>query len=397
MNSKIDIFSDFFEYLSTDKVSIKELFEEKVKQLGVSQLQVEKALDIERKSLLPILNNEAKRVDLINLVKIANFLDISLTEIVKLFASQLPIEFVAELEKARKRTYILNNFDIKALKSSIKFFESVNDFDDIEEKILSFFKIKSIYEYENKIGIAFSKSKRNYSNKMLYFWVKSAHYYLEKINNPYEFDRNILKDLVSQIRPYTKNIENGLYIVAKALFKAGVTVIYQPYLPKTQVKGATFIINNKPCIVITDLQKNYSTIWFTLLHELYHVLFELDDIGSNVYHLTGESDLFLLDEDAANDFAREYLLPTEKAKFIYPFINDYTIVNQYASQNNIHPSIIYNFYCWDMSRKGKEYWGYHKQYLHTNYMDILNKFNSIFDAVGDSEDKIQEQFELLNA
>ena len=49
-------------------------------------------------------------------------------------------------------------------------------------------------------------------------------------------------------------------------------------LPKTQIKGATFVINNKPCIVITDFNKNYGTIWFSLIHELHHVLFDLDSI-----------------------------------------------------------------------------------------------------------------------
>jgi len=66
------------------------------------------------------------------------------------------------------------------------------------------------------------------------------------------------------------------------LFNIGITIVFQPSLPKTQIRGATFLINDKPCIVITDFNKNYATIWFALIHELHHVLFDLETIDKKI-------------------------------------------------------------------------------------------------------------------
>ena len=87
----------------------------------------------------------------------------------------------------------------------------------------------------------------------------------------------------------------------------GVTVIVQTQLLTTQVRGGTFIINGKPCIVLTDLFKKYPTIWYTLIHELHHVLYDLETISLTNFHITGDPDLFLI-EEKADDFAREYFL-----------------------------------------------------------------------------------------
>ena len=111
--------------------------------------------------------------------------------------------------------------------------------------------------------------------------------------------------------------------VFRALYNVGVTVIFQPMLSRTQIRGATFLINNKPCIVVTDLHKSYPTIWFSLIHELHHVLFDLEELEKVKYHLTGEPDLFLMQEDKANEFASEYLISAEKLRYIEPLIHNH--------------------------------------------------------------------------
>lgn len=96
--------------------------------------------------------------------------------------------------------------------------------------------------------------------------------------------------------------------VARALYKIGITVIFQPSIQKLQIKGATFACNGKPCIVLSDLNKRYPTLWFVLLHELYHVLYDFDEISERNYHVSEEdsSDLFLLDEISPDEFARDF-------------------------------------------------------------------------------------------
>lgn len=128
------------------------------------------------------------------------------------------------------------------------------------------------------------------------------------------------------------------------MFNIGVTVVFQPSLPKTKIRGVTFYINNKPCIVITDLNKNYATIWFALIHELSHVLFDLDTIENTKFHLSGKPDLFLIQEDKANEFASEYLLSSEKMRYIEKLIDNQLIVRRFAKEYQIHPCFIYSQY-----------------------------------------------------
>ena len=140
--------------------------------------------------------------------------------------------------------------------------------------------------------------------------------------------------------PYSRNEEYGLITVAKALYSIGVTVIYQPCLSKEQVRGATLCINEKPCIVISDLWKKYPTLWFSLMHELYHVLYDLEDISRKCYHISSDyGDLMLTNEDRADYFAQQILLSDDKLNFIEGYINSHINVLSYAQlvDAKIHP------------------------------------------------------------
>ena len=224
------------------------------------------------------------------------------------------------------------------------------------------------------------------------FWIKSSYKYFETINNPNEFSRNSLIELVPKIKPYTKNVEKGLATVFQALFNIGVTVIFQPSLPKTQIRGATFVINKKPCIVVTDLNKNYATIWFALIHELHHVLYDLEIIEKTSYHLTGEPDLFLIQEDRANEFASEYLFSSEKMRYIEKLIHNKLIVEKFASECQIHPSIIYAQFQWIQSKNGNDYWGAFKDQFPkmSNVTKNLNIANWDIETIKETATKLKD-------
>jgi HTH-type transcriptional regulator / antitoxin HigA len=365
-----DFLEEFRKILNTNekgtgqRVTLRLLFEEKLEQSGITQNQAEDLLGMEKRTLEGILDRSTKKVDVVNLLKLGEFLGLDYAKVIALFMTEASQEASDELDATRKKSYIVSNFDIKTL-SKAKFLQTKSNFDEIEQRIKSFFGITTIYDYSKGTYIpAFSKTKRTASQLMQEFWVRSAVTLFEKLNNPNDYDRDALIELIPKIRPYTMNVANGLKTVTQALYNVGVTVIYQPHLPLTQVRGATFIIKDRPCIVITDLNKNYATLWFALLHELAHVLFDYDQIEKQVFHLTGEADLFLLQEDAANDFARDYLLSQDKLKYVQPHINNNYIVEQMAKEFQIHPSIIYSIHCYDVEAKGLgSYWGLYGKYI----------------------------------
>lgn len=256
-------------------------------------------------------------------------------------------EQIGDIQRAREAGYIVENFDTVTL-TKIKFFKKKSNSKDMSQRIKDFFGFNTIYDYsETLVFPVFSKTKRNSNNLIRNFWVQSALTQFQQINNPNKYDRTSLVDLMPKIRPFTRDIENGLVQVAKALYKVGVTVIFQPSIEKLQIRGATFSCNKKPCIVLSDLQKNYPTLWFTLLHELHHVLYDFDEINKRVFHLSsGEGDIFLMNEERADNFATEYLLSEARLRYAIGYINSKKIIEQLAREWCVHSSIIYSIYCY---------------------------------------------------
>ncbi|MDY3936745.1 MAG: pirin [Prevotella sp.] len=340
--------------------SLKGLFLAKQNEMGLSSRQIQKMLSMESKTLNAILDGNAKRVNFLSAIKLANFLDISLSEIATSYISNLDKSDIKEIQDAKDAAYLQENFDIKSLESC--FFSGRNlKVSQMSDQITRFFGFNSLYDY-TKISIttAFSRTKRlTKSDQMRNFWVVSAYERFRQIENPNPYDREALKRLMGRIRPYTANIEHGFKMVMKALFQVGVTVIYQPSLKNVQVRGATMVVNHKPCIVICDFMKRYPTIWFSLLHELCHVLFDLESIAAETYHISdGVGDVFLTNEGAADKFATDYLLNDSRLAFAERYINSPIMLNQFAAQCSVHPSIIYARYCYETNE-----WSYYQKYI----------------------------------
>jgi len=343
--------------------SLEELLLDKLEKSGLNKTQFEKFAGIERKSLDAILYKTSKQTDVNKLIKLGEFLEIGLEDLLMMHFHDRSTEEIKELQDSMDITFINKCFDLKTL-ISIGYLNRNDTLEEIKIRICNFFGINSIYDYDSELKEAlYSKTRKSFSNKMNDFWIKSSYRYFQLINNPNDYDRNNLVDLIPKIKPYTRNVENGLKTVFQALYNIGITVVFQPILPKTQIRGATFIVNNKPCVVITDLNKNYATIWFALIHELHHVLFDLEIIEKMCYHLTGEPDIFLIQEDKANEFAGEYLFSSEKMRYIEKLIHNKLIVEKFAAECQIHPSIIYSQFQWRQSEMGNDYWGAFKEYF----------------------------------
>lgn len=378
------------------QIDLKDLFDQKIEEYGVTKTRALNLLSIDKDVFEDIIEGKAKQPNLIHIVKIAEFLDIDLDEFIQVVLKNQSPENIASIDRARKVKFLMHNFDVKALTQQ-GFFDRNDDIDSLVNRVLHYFGYESIRDFEEELNAPlYSSSKRQFSDKMKDFWVRSAYQTFRLLNNPNPYDRDKLKDVVVKLKPYSQDVENGLYTVSKALYNIGVTVIFQNYLPTTYVRGATFIINKKPCIVLTDYLKTYPTIWFTLLHELHHVLFDFDVIQTNNYHLSDDQDLFLI-EEKANTFARDYFLPKSKYDYIKTFINNGYMVDRFAIDNEIHPSLVYSFYAWYQDKlHNKNYYGKMSKHM-PELKPAIARLNPITwdeDNVREASEKIKAVFEI---
>jgi len=375
--------------INIDEVStLRDLYDIRKNELRLTDLQIQKILGMDRKTIMPIIEGKAKQVNFINVIKLAHFLGLSVNDLIKVYIPDMDSKQIGEIQRSREAGYIVQNFDVSIL-TKRKFFKSGSSSRDMAERIKVFFGINTLYEYsENYASPAFSKTKRDSSELMRDFWVKSAIVQFKEIDNPNIFNRKELVDLIPKIRPFTRDIKFGLIKVLKALYNVGVTVIYQPSIEKLQVRGATIIVNGKPCIVLSDFQKNYPTLWFTLMHELHHVLFDFDDIYKRVYHISsGQGDLFLMNEEKADIFAGDYLLNESRLKYASGYIMSKFDIDRLAKEWGIHPSIIYSIYCY---RKNE--WQFYGKYIPKmdEALELLNTHAFDKETLIESARKVKE-------
>jgi HTH-type transcriptional regulator / antitoxin HigA len=341
---------------SSNTNPLSDLFQQKIDNLKITKNQASKILEIDHKTLTALFSGDSKKIDFVTILKLSQFLEVNYNEIVEKHFTIVSHVHNEDLLKSKKRSFIVNNFNLPALKK-IGFIDSINDFEHIENKILTFFGYDDIFEYSKyKITAVFSSAKRTSNKENLTFWIASAYENIKKTHNPNEYNRKALTDYFATIRWHSMNIETGLILVAQALFKMGITLIYVPKLySDLHVRGATLSYNGKPCIALTKYTNFYPTMWFALIHELYHVLFDWDKIKENDYHISGETDNINISEEEANTFARQYLFSDEKMELVKPYIDNPNFVKSFAEQNHIHPSFIYVFSAFDSSGNQKRY------------------------------------------
>ncbi|HMK06291.1 MAG TPA: ImmA/IrrE family metallo-endopeptidase [Flavobacterium sp.] len=363
------------------KETLKDLFDRRLLELKISQANVLVLLKMEIRTLHGILEGTQKRVDYTNLIKVANFLQLPKEIMIQLYIESLEKNFSNEtVSSPKKIEFIKENFDLTTLRKA-EFIDSITDFDQIERKITSFFGLNEIFDYKQpSADVAFSaglvKPKNGLTRSM---WVKSAGDYLEGLNNPYEYNRKALVDYFPHIRWHSTDVELGLTNIIRDLYKLGVTVVYQLPFSSLHLRGATFSVNDKPCIALSNYRGFYPTLWFALIHELFHVIFDWEEIRRNQYHLSDEETDELTvraKENEADAFAREYLFSKEKTAKIRPYLNNQEYVNEFALNNHVHPSFVYVFNAYDTGNKDRMAWARAKRHNPIEMQALLNPMSN---------------------
>ncbi len=354
------------------KVSLRDLFEQRLYELKITQTAAEKMLRLSHRSLDGVLDTTQKKLNIDVLGKIALFLNKSLEEITEINLREFQDKTANEEDTQSIKKFIKENFDLIVLKKA-GFIDTINDFEKIHERIKSHLNLNSIFDYKKRnFATAFWSgvvTEKNLIRNTLTrdFWLASARNIILKIDNPYFYDRDKLIQYFPEIRWNSTNVEFGLVQVVKQLYRLGITVIFQSPLSALHLRGATFIVNEKPCVILTDYKGFYPTLWHCLIHELYHVLFDLEEIRKNqsvhISHVIEESLTIDENEAEADAFARRYLFSEEKLKHIAPYIRNDKIIKEIAWENNVEPSIIYSYYAYETQKHDRLAWVRARRYM----------------------------------
>lgn len=217
------------------------------------------------------------------------------------------------------------------------------DVDELKSIFLTFWQLSDLdYEWLDNLVIPNTRKSESFSdfnNYYLLTWTQMAKLSSEKFNASI-FNKKELTALADQIPNYSLE-QNGVSKFIRDLTDTGVKFHCLSHLPKTYLDGASFLHNNNPVIVYTKRYDRLDNFWFTIAHEIGHVL----------KHIKTESDIFVDDlkvednstiEKEANDFAAQKLLADKILEYFEEF-KHYTSeirVREAAEEIGIHTSII---------------------------------------------------------
>ena len=156
-------------------------------------------------------------------------------------------------------------------------------------------------------------------------------YIAENIKN-----KKFLSNLVS-----LSLLKDGPLLSKEYLAKHGIVLEIIPHFKNTYLDGASFITKDgRPVIALTLRYDRIDSFWFTLLHELAHIMLHLTKGDYIIDDMTLQgSSCDSQKEIEADKFAEQALLPKEFDLHELEKISKEDIIN-YAYAHNVHPAIV---------------------------------------------------------
>jgi HTH-type transcriptional regulator/antitoxin HigA len=122
----------------------------------------------------------------------------------------------------------------------------------------------------------------------------------------------------------------------------GIVLIAEPQIPGMKVDGAAFLIDGTPVIGVTLRRDTLDNFWFTLLHEISHVILHYwTGLTIGFFDDTETADIDEIEKEA-DEFASNMLIPEEKWKRSPARIaKSAPIIEKFAKELKIHPAIVF--------------------------------------------------------
>jgi HTH-type transcriptional regulator/antitoxin HigA len=155
------------------------------------------------------------------------------------------------------------------------------------------------------------KGRRNQSSEAVAAWLRMGEIKAQKKECEL-FKQKKLRKVIPEIRAMTTQqpdqFMNNLYVL---LASAGVALVLCPHLAGTYAQGATFWMGKDKGVVMMTIRGKWADIfWFSLFHELGHILLHSRQA---IFLEGGDGDPNLVEQEREADrFAEDILIPRDK-------------------------------------------------------------------------------------
>ena len=237
------------------------------------------------------------------------------------------------VKELTKRGWLRRTENVDNLKRQLSKFFNI-DYDQFD---LSFLK-------NQQSSMLFRKSDAHGEGRQFNFqiWRQRAINVLRKRKDFNDFDRNAFEVILKNVNHYT-TYDDGIKDFLEELNYVGVNFIFLPHLSKTYLDGAAFSVDSKPVIGLSGRYDRLDNFWFTLFHECYHILNDIDLNNPDSSCFDDSNGEAIKDKEiAANEFAANALL---RESIIHYFKHDVHYMSDgkirlFSEFKRIHPSIV---------------------------------------------------------
>lgn len=348
------------DYVSPIPIAPGETIKEFLNELEMSQKEFAARLGVSEKHVSQIINGSAE-ITRTMAEKLESVLGISAIFWLNLENNyQEALKKVNPLNVTQEEEQIARSIPYSELANQ----KYVSPTKKIKEKIVNLRRFFAVSNLKNIPNINVAYRKANIANESIYAllaWVRIAEINSQKIETK-KFNKTKLIKSIPQIRELTIMKDSNFYKeLVDLLSSCGIALVVAEHIKGTGVNGVTFLNSkkNKLIIQLSVRGKFADKFWFTLFHELAHII--NDETGEFAY-----IDCDDLEEINADKIARDLLIPPEQyEEFVQRDSFRYSDIQEFAKFIDIHPCIVIGRLKYD------RYLAYNK------YVDKIPKFQII--------------------
>lgn len=207
----------------------------------------------------------------------------------------------------------------------------------INEKVIElrkFFRVARLssiddIDYQNVIYRKLGATKNSVYSKIM--WIQQVQNLVE-LQKTEAINIKCLEEHLETIRAMTKQSPEEYLDELDTLLKScGIVLVLLPHLPGSFLHGATFLDKKRIIIGLTVRRKDADIFWFSLFHEIGHI------INGDVFESTPVDEV----EDNADTFAADILIPKD---FYQAFVENENFSKQsvisFSEEIDIHTGIV---------------------------------------------------------
>lgn len=329
------------EFIVTPGEVIKEYLDER----DITQKEVAQRIGVSEKHLSNLLNGKARLTETMALK-----LEKVMPDVPAGFWLNYEVKY-QEYVAREKEKYNLEEVDLKATAERFHFkevFKRSNK--SLVEQAIDMLKLLGVTDfgrYKAALPFGMEFMQDGGEDEAAVVWIKLCEQAIEEQNKQLDsviFNPRTLEESLPRIKSIALNpdVDDSINSFRKCLNRCGIYLVVMPAIVNSRIRGVLTTYKNHPAIFLSKRYKTHDHVWFTIAHELAHLLlhYNANSILVSEEDLSSEAHK----DQEANEFARDFFVnPDDYLALLNHEQFHAQLVTKFAREQEVHPGIIVGF------------------------------------------------------